>query len=65
MAGSRNDSADRVKLHVLKFETPKRNGDPPTLPSIAVKAARLQALRPGAADVFEGMIDELLAEVGA
>lgn len=35
------------------------------LPPLAVKAARLAAARPAAAEVIEKLVDELLAEVSA
>jgi len=47
---------DSVKCKMLRADSTR-------LPSLAKKAARLQALRPVAADLLEKLVDDLLAEV--
>lgn len=52
----------RTRPSFGESEDRSKNSSP--LPSIATKAAELHRLRPGAAAVIEGMIEELILEAG-
>ena len=57
-AASRNTKLSSVKCRMLHIDSLS------SLPSVAVKSARLHALNAKAADVIERLVDDLLAEIG-